>query len=114
MRISDWSSDVCSSDLTHVGGFRWRGTQRPLLCSELCRLQPIAGRWLARTDPGKRTADRRNSRLCETVPRKRCRPCALLPLGRSEERRVGEEWVSPCSSGGLPFIVNKKQGYNKI
>src|SRR3546814_8015483 len=23
MRISDWSSDVCSSDLTNVGGGRW-------------------------------------------------------------------------------------------
>src|SRR3546814_9207449 len=35
MRISDWSSDVCSSDLIvprqHVGGVRGRGERRGLL-----------------------------------------------------------------------------------
>src|SRR3546814_7392318 len=28
MRISDWSSDVCSSDLSSVRGRRWRGGRR--------------------------------------------------------------------------------------
>src|SRR3546814_6216887 len=38
MRISDWSSDVCSSDLTFTCGSRWSRT-----------LAPLPSRWLRRT-----------------------------------------------------------------
>src|SRR3546814_12070888 len=29
--------------------------------------------------------------------------------GRSEERRVGKEWVSTCSSRWSPYTINKKK-----
>src|SRR3546814_17975304 len=34
-----------------------------------------------------------------------------LKLARSEERRVGKEWVSPCRSGGAPDTKKKKKTY---
>src|SRR3546814_2815574 len=81
MRISDWSSDVCSSDL--------------LLC--LC-----AGdrRLRAKRGPDGRLADR-NPRPCRssfggTV-------VAAAARRRSEERRVGKECVSTCRSRWSPY-----------
>src|SRR3546814_9580977 len=68
MRISDWSSDVCSSDLG------------------LCRDRARKGRDAA-ADRG-RHRDRQR-RLPARGPRK---------PGRSEERRVGKECVSTCRS----------------
>src|SRR3546814_15002396 len=32
-----------------------------------------------------------------------------MPVRRSEERRVGKEWVSTCSSRGWPKTIKKKQ-----
>src|SRR3546814_3549195 len=42
MRMSDWSSDVCSSDLDHVGELDAVKILRPGRCAE-GRLQPITG-----------------------------------------------------------------------
>src|SRR3546814_7828980 len=77
MRISDWSSDVCSSDLGAGGGCRcrWSGS--------IWRWRPFSTRCLA---PG--GGSRRNSR-------RNCR--------RSEERRVGKECVSTCRSRWSPY-----------
>src|SRR3546814_1300300 len=86
MRISDWSSDVCSSDLhvlekRHlrnlleaaltdglVGGLRRHQQQR--------RVVPVGG--LDRSDE-------------------------IGDAGRSEERRVGKECVSTCRSRWSPY-----------
>src|SRR3546814_8476671 len=73
MRISDWSSDVCSSDLAAAlrglpdreGADRARGDRR-----------------LSRTGPA-------TLRICPAV--------------RSEERRVGKECVSTCRSRWSPY-----------
>src|SRR3546814_2522053 len=65
MRISDWSSDLCSSDLTR---------------DALARL---------RIDGRRRLPDRAFDDLVLTD---------RAHLGRSEERRVGQECVSPCRS----------------
>src|SRR3546814_2115179 len=87
MRISDWSSDVCSSDLLEC------------CCSE----QGTLSRW-----PSKLV----RSRLQHTVdwywhsvclflfpPFAAFAPCFLRTLRfRSEERRVGKECVSTCRS----------------
>src|SRR3546814_1504172 len=74
MRISDWSSDVCSSDLylVHLGEQAARG-----LLSHLRRRQL---RGLGRIVAGAR--ERRH---------------------RSEERRVGKECVSTCRSRWSPY-----------
>src|SRR3546814_5710338 len=100
MRISDWSSDVCSSDLSctdtaiavsHAGQPAWRCRvkrgnlypeqhqigMRPALCRKSGSLEH-AGRWLERGS------------------------------NRSEERRVGKEWVSTCRSRWSPYHKQKK------
>src|SRR3546814_14610738 len=99
MRISDWSSDVCSSDLK-------------------------APRLLARAlDVGKGRA------IGPTLSRPRGESCLLgrfdvdgrhlhfflgridIHLGRSEERRVGKECVSTCRSRWSPYHEKKKNKY---
>src|SRR3546814_19102891 len=85
MRISDWSSDVCSSDLpsggekaSENGPLRW-GTRRmePLMLNASKTLLPdilaAHGRWVA----------------------------------RSEERRVGKECVIRVALGGRRIIKKK-------
>src|SRR3546814_7441318 len=78
MRISDWSSDVCSSDLCRTAR---------------CR-QPLR-RWLAFA-PHSSCADFRLGRTRLATARHR-------PLCRSEERRVGKECVSTCRSRWSPY-----------
>src|SRR3546814_9983219 len=73
MRISDWSSDVCSSDLD-------RGIA----------VRPVADQ---RDDP--RLVERRLHRIA--LDR-----AGLVRL-RSEERRVGKECVSTCRSRWSPY-----------
>src|SRR3546814_9526851 len=76
MRISDWSSDVCSSDLA--------GSQaRPGLSQ-------------ARTATGHARAGHRLRLGRGTEVRGRA-------LRRSEERRVGKECVSTCRSRWSPY-----------
>src|SRR3546814_8808691 len=70
MRISDWSSDVCSSDL-HIGGRRQERDRR---------IGDEGG--IARDD-----VDGKGRRIGE-----------IEDPGRSEERRVGKERVSTCRS----------------
>src|SRR3546814_9607646 len=81
MRISDWSSDVCSSDLLHIGGAGVaRGyLNRPELTQQKFVPDPFSSAFGGRMY---RTGD----------------------LGRrSEERRVGKECVSTCRSRWWPF-----------
>src|SRR3546814_10359854 len=96
MRISDWSSDVCSSDLvTTAPGSTLLNRPRPTLRRK--SQQPI----------NEGSAKKHGGSLPVDV---KCRPGDLL-LGvwrvitrsqrsrwRSEERRVGKECVSKCRS----------------
>src|SRR3546814_18203742 len=95
MRISDWSSDVCSSDLAdppdhdiaHSAGAH---PSSPHLCSRLPRTLMIAlsayrEQWLGNI---------RGDILSGLV--------VALALIRSEERRVGKECVSTCRSRWAP------------
>src|SRR3546814_15121706 len=79
MRISGWSSDVCSSDLHNAARVESR-------LHELDRLTRVA-----------RTAS--IDRLAHEVGRAR---------NRSEERRVGKECVSTCRSRWSPYHSQKK------
>src|SRR3546814_11906559 len=88
MRISDWSSDVCSSDLRVEG--------------VLARLGDRA--------PAPRLAGHRAHELRVAVPAALAgvdRAAVRLQLGRSEERRVGKECVSPCRSRWSPYHYKK-------
>src|SRR3546814_1320647 len=83
MRISDWSSDVCSSDLpprAHPRIYRPRqGQGRPV---------PADGLWPPRLQKLRPARDRDAENGARGVRR----------AERSEERRVGKECVSTCRS----------------
>src|SRR3546814_4317574 len=81
MRISDWSSDVCSSDLD------WTGLPPEKLLGMMRGAAPISGGVSSELE-----------RLVTTV---RQDPAAWE---RSEERRVGKECVSTCRSRWSPYI----------
>src|SRR3546814_11210760 len=99
MRISDWSSDVCSSDLKD----RFAGARH--LRSALLRLAP-GGRCVAIMPPSfaaDGTAATGYAMVCETAnPR----------VERSEERRVGKECVSTCRSRWTPQHSKKPPKHN--
>src|SRR3546814_10119417 len=88
MRISDWSSDVCSSDLARQPGL-------PEISATRIHSQK-AGRSStpAWSQPYRREGDRHRS----------CR----RPQKRSEERRVGKECVSKCRTWWSPLPSQKK------
>src|SRR3546814_17689772 len=96
MRISDWSSDVCSSDLVRHADFFAKGDaerqlNRLLLdrgVERIC-LDPRALFSCTSTDPAVLHAQSKKPR----VP----------PRPRSEERRVGKECVSTCRSRWSPY-----------
>src|SRR3546814_19468940 len=105
MRISDWSSDVCSSDLgAKLGG---RGKQEADVCPRsgnrgACQLDCLrkSPAFMARPN----TAQGKCWCFLDIPVASRSRSEAssiageLLRHGRSEALRVGEEWVSTCSS----------------
>src|SRR3546814_2872041 len=76
MRISDWSSDVCSSDLPAGAGARGGGRRHRLQHRGALRRRP------------------------QRAGAAECHPAALH---RSEERRVGKECVSTCRSRWSPY-----------
>src|SRR3546814_9463217 len=80
MRISDWRSDVCSSDLSEL-----RSGPKPE------EGETHASRYLARKKLWRLPGHRRR---LPGGQRRRARHAA----GRSEERRVGKECVSTCRS----------------
>src|SRR3546814_18096632 len=103
MRISDWSSDVCSSDLP-AQCRSVQGSARFFDCSRLCF-----------------AADRVRAEDCRaSVPGHAVRVGADAGSGRglqrystnagnrSEERRVGKECVSTCRSRWSPYHKKKK------
>src|SRR3546814_5592042 len=93
MRISDWSSDVCSSDLTLSAAFEglWPETNA----------EALAGTQVAVDEghqPLRTTADGTASLLATDLL-----GWELADVRRSEESRVGTECVSTCRSRGSPY-----------
>src|SRR3546814_16504497 len=87
MRISDWSSDVCSSDLERCCGTRATAPSTP------------GAIWI---------------RAIRAVPAGVVVELAGVGVGdrdrvRSEERRVGKECVSTCRSRWSPYHYKKKK-----
>src|SRR3546814_18897286 len=120
MRISDWSSDVCSSDLdgaSHLSLLVQRNLaqrkhtppSRPVLCTGFA--EPAGFSEGASCPRGKRRTS-----MCG-APAGSCPPPPPLQRGpgdqdqdsnsnrttRSEERRVGKECVSTCRTRGSPY-----------
>src|SRR3546814_6236832 len=98
MRISDWSSDVCSSDLVaHRGegklGQRLRLHLQDLAVAGVRGADEIAGQ---PTIGGRVCAGRQQVLVVELRHR-------VDLLKRSEESRVGKECVSTCRSRWSPY-----------
>src|SRR3546814_19252166 len=99
MRISDWSSDVCSSDLVTENAPARRKRKH------CCAAWPSLVENVARCCP--KATFCREARLGpidiqEMVERKWWFFVTRSAACRSEERRVGKECVSTCRSRGLP------------
>src|SRR3546814_14001391 len=107
MRISDWSSDVCSSDLQEVtgdqrdlaadGSHADRGRDRSGLAEDRGGGGEGDGRQLAELKRRRYRTGRGRGRGSRGAGR----PIAPA-VTRSEERRVGKECVSAVGSGGAP------------
>src|SRR3546814_12636320 len=106
MRISDWSSDVCSSDLARAKPagcppmpiMAARLYDKGKLVRDLGPEEAIPGEcaegeffWLGLYEPTPSELERVAQRF------------GLHPLARSEERRVGKECVSTCISRWPPY-----------
>src|SRR3546814_3320302 len=93
MRISDWSSDVCSSDLA-----RRSGDQRDLAFHvEQAHAPAFFAKFQAICASGRTRSDIALACAEEAVP------SMTRFLIRSEERRVGKECVSTCRSRWSPY-----------
>src|SRR3546814_15367202 len=102
MRISDWSSDVCSSDLLY-GSLRQRSFSR-LCIEEAARLLHYFGAETRIFDPAELPLpDQVASDDHPAVHELR-----ELSMWRSEERRVGKECVSTCRSRWSPYHSKNK------
>src|SRR3546814_11434234 len=85
MHISDWSSNVCSSDLSFA-------RMPPTLAAATTTISGACDAIHARTAAGSVRSN--------------------LSRGRSEERRVGKECVSTCRSRWSPHHKNKNKSHH--
>src|SRR3546814_10761993 len=88
MRISDWSSDVCSSDLIHM-------PESLDTIVERCRASLVA---YQNADYAKQYTDL----VARVLAAEQALHPDAKPRLRSEERRVGKECVSTCRSRWSP------------
>src|SRR3546814_17713974 len=88
MRISDWSSDVCPSDLGDAG----QGDQVHRA------LQGAGLACSASAEPGEEAGQDRTGGATPVQPVRAVRIPRAPALRRSEERRVGKECASTCRS----------------
>src|SRR3546814_11051522 len=103
MRISDWSSDVCSSDLAEPDGGK-PGDNRNAHVQRGHSVVACRGKMKGLQ------AEHREGRESAANP---CHDevalaCADEETSRSEERRVGKECVSTCRSRWSPSHKKKK------
>src|SRR3546814_17896247 len=91
MRISDWSSDVCSSDLTREQHQQSVGIDDLAGAGDHAQTIAIAIEGHAQVGAGLTHREE--------------------PVFRSEERRVGKEGVSTCRSRCAPYHSHKKYSH---
>src|SRR3546814_16821342 len=108
MRISDWSSDVCSSDLAALRLFN----NKPLKAAEKSSSRINYVIRILMTLTGKHV-------VISDFPLLRLKSKHLKMLlmvwlkTRSEERRVGKECVSTCRSRWSPYHSKKNKKSNQ-
>src|SRR3546814_17962219 len=117
MRISDGSSDVCSSDLLDLARLNRDVEQARLRYENRLRLKPERIRYpeelpVVQAREELLTAIREHQVIVvcgETGSGKTTQlPKQCIEL-RSEERRVGQEWVSTCRCRWWQSITQKKK-----
>src|SRR3546814_16742449 len=115
MRISDWSSDVCSSDLESLHkAVQIRCTRGTARITELlrpgrqCKIEEAVDEVRAGKADIKRIANLDQGQGGEMRARG-----IDANHDRSEERRVGKECVSTCRSRVRPDHEKKKQRYRE-
>src|SRR3546814_14563126 len=101
MRISDWSSDVCSSDLSQITKplKTITGANRGEFALARPFLVPNFGEREGQ-QPRTHSIDSPAPTICAQGHIQVARPALI---GRSEERRVGKECVSTCRSRWSPY-----------
>src|SRR3546814_13408849 len=100
MRISDWSSDVCSSDLPHENELVFKLLVNKNSIRSIARVADLSPKAVY----GKIDFIHRQ---CLAFAADRERDLQNLPLRRSSEaRRVGKECVSTCRSRWPPYHSN--------
>src|SRR3546814_17124115 len=100
MRISDWSSDVCSSDLRQL---------------KYCWTRMVGNTWKAPIIPSLNSSTTEDTTSLSFISRSErmlliCLDASLVLFfssGSSEERRVGTECVSTCRSRWSPYHLKK-------
>src|SRR3546814_12950345 len=102
MRISDWSSDVCSSDLSVI--VNQVTNPHPFEIYRSCRSKVrLSVSLVVGNSSTKRqeSPSRGNGRV-------------TTDSNRSDERRVGKECVSTCRSRWAPYNIKKKKERNIV
>src|SRR3546814_14554178 len=102
MRISDWSSDVCSSDLTFIDGISLYPSPKKCMCIVAGNIHLIKKKLAIRV---------KIIAVQFPVSKAFCTWASLASLleiftkkvPRSEERRVGKECVSTCRFRWSPY-----------
>src|SRR3546814_17442566 len=100
MRISDWSSDVCSSDLKGVNE-TFIAIIMPVHTATMTIRASARPRFQSSTFGGDGSGRKGLNDLIS-------RSVQSLGVPRSEERRVGKECVSTCRSRWAPYNYNIK------
>src|SRR3546814_19448748 len=102
MLISDWSSDVCSSDLLAFDNRRCGvvPVEMPADDPEIAGVgaESEVEQVACYGNGAKRGIDRRIDAHARELPLRHAKIAR-----RSEERRVGKEWVSTCRYRGSPY-----------
>src|SRR3546814_19154959 len=98
MRIIDWSSDVCSSDLA--------------ISEPACRLPGVVHVQQQPHRASRSRWRRHSSSTSSAAARFAALWASISSVNRSEERRVGQECVSTCISRWLPY--NSKNNIQTI
>src|SRR3546814_15266259 len=105
MRISDWSSDVCSSDLDIWSLLRasdpllFNGDAAKVTLAQSLELRKVVGSLEAMSQ--EEFARAMGHRTLHIATHKLVKNDLVL---RSEERRVGQECVSTCRSRWSPYL----------